>query len=115
MHEGIGKTIHSKYADGTPVYEGEQPPHLPVTDLGPGAPHTGMRWDNVHQRIYQGREYDAAGNPVRDIDFTSPTYPSGKPRPNHPAPPHEHRWEVNDPNIGPQSGFKREREGRPLK
>jgi hypothetical protein len=100
--------IHSRYADGTPVYEGEQPPRLPDhPDPAAKGPHTVLRWDNKDGRIYQGREYDAAGNKVRDVDHTNPTFPSGKPRPGHPGPPHQHRWIVNDPAVGPRSGLKR--------
>jgi len=50
-----------------------------------------------------------AGNPVRDVDFTNPTYPSGAPRPGHVGPPHQHRYIVNDPVVGPRSGFRRSR------
>jgi hypothetical protein len=40
-----------------------------------------MRWDTKNNRVYAAREFDEGGRPVRDVDFTSPTYPSGKPRP----------------------------------
>lgn len=105
-----GPPVHSRYADGTLVYEGEQPPRLPYrADPAKGA-HKAERWDSKNNRVYQVREYDAAGNPVRDIDHTNPTYSNGKPRPDHPDPPNQHVWEVNDPKIGPRSGLKR---GRP--
>lgn len=54
--------------------------------------------DLKNNRIYQGREFDAAGKPVRDIDFTAPTFPNGTPRPVHPIP-HQHNW-VENPSGG---------------
>ncbi len=100
--------IHARYADGTPVYEGEQPPRLPDhRDPAAGGPHTVSRWDGKNGRIYQGREYDAAGNKVRDLDHTNPTFPNGTFRPGHPGPPHQHRWIANDPLVGPRFGLKR--------
>jgi hypothetical protein len=102
-----GPKVHSKYADGTPVLEGQQPARLPTgPDSAAEGPHTRLRWDHVNNRVYQGREF-SNGGPVRDIDFTSPTYPSGKIRPDHIAPPHQHSWIVNDPKVGPKSGFRR--------
>lgn len=99
--------IHSKYHDGTPVYEGQQPPRVPGPDPAATGPHIVLRIDVVNGRVYQGREFDAQNHPVRDVDFTSPTFPDGTIRPGHPGPPHQHRFHVNDPRIGPRSGFKR--------
>jgi hypothetical protein len=75
------KGVHSRYKDGTPVYKGEEPPRLGEAKPDPQAQgaHTLLRWDNINQRVYQGREFDGKGQPVRDIDFTSPTYPNGAP------------------------------------
>jgi hypothetical protein len=107
-----GPALHSRYGDGTPVYKGQQPPGISGPDAEAEGPHTVLRWDTSNNRIYQGREFDAMGNPVRDIDFTNLTYPNGKSRPGadgkpHPGPPHLHQWYVNDPKLGPRSGFKR--------
>lgn len=104
---GGGPSVHSRYRDGTAVYEGQQPPRIRGPDSQAQGPHSVLRHDDVHGRVYQGREYDASGHPVRDIDFTNPTYPSGAPRPGHPGPPHQHRWHVNDPAVGPRSGHRR--------
>jgi hypothetical protein len=100
-------SVHSRYADDTLVYEGQQPPRVEGPVSGAQGPHTALRWDVLNRKIYQGREYDAFGNPVRDIDFTNPTYPGGASHPGHPGPPHQHRWEMNDPTIGHRSGFRR--------
>ncbi|MDJ1174084.1 hypothetical protein [Roseofilum capinflatum] len=107
------RTIHARYADGTPVFAGQEPKRLlggnrPLPDPRAIGPHSQLRWDTINHRIYQAREFDANGYPVRDIDFTSPTYRNGNPRPNHTSPPHQHLWQVNDPRIGPRSGFKRQ-------
>ncbi|CAG0926683.1 partial putative deoxyribonuclease RhsB, partial [Thermoflexales bacterium] len=100
--------VHSVYADGTPVFEGQQPRRLgaPVPLADATGPHAALRWDTTNNRIYQAREFDAAGHPVRDIDFTNPTYASGQVRPGHAGPPHQHRWVLNDP-TNPRSGYKR--------
>ncbi len=92
-----GRPIHSRYADGTLVYEDQQPPRFgePRPDASAQGPHTQLRWDTHNHRVYQGREFDAAGQPVRDIDFTSPTFPNGTPRPDHLPPPHQHGWGPN--------------------
>lgn len=89
--------VRSVYADGTRVYDGHQPPRLgaPVNSFDPAANgklHTVLRWDHVNGRIYQGREFGAGNIPIRDIDFTNPTYPNGRMRPGHPGPPHQHAW-----------------------
>jgi hypothetical protein len=102
-----GPKIHSRYADNTPVYEGQQPPRIKKPDPAAEGPHSVIRYDAVNNRIYQTREFDAAGRPVRDVDFTNPTYPNGTVRPGHPGPPHQHRFFVNDPNVGPRSGLRR--------
>jgi len=108
------KDIHSKYSDGTPVYEGEQPDRLvPGPDPNAKGAHTRLRWDPKNNRVYQGREFDASGNPVRDIDFTNPTYPNGSPRPEHPGPPHQHKWAPVDPN-NLKAGFTRSRTPTPF-
>ena len=52
-----------------------------------------------------------AGSRREDIDFTTPTYPSGTPRPGHTAP-EEHPWIPNDLN-NPSAGYKRG-PGQPL-
>jgi hypothetical protein len=102
-----GPRIHSRYADNRPVYEGQEPPRIKRPDPAAEGPHSVIRYDPINGRIYQTREFDAAGHPVRDVDFTNPTYPNGTVRPGHPGPPHQHRFFVNDPNVGPRSGFKR--------
>ncbi|MBD2778847.1 hypothetical protein [Iningainema tapete] len=40
--------------------------------------------------------------------------PNGTPYPGHLEPPHQHIWQVNDPNIGAKSGFRRSRLPQPL-
>ena len=103
-----GPRVRSIYSDGTRVLDGQQPPRLPRTpDPSANGPHSLIRHDAVNDRIYQLREFDANGNLVRDVDMTNPTFPNGTPRPNHPGPPHQHRFSINDPNVGPASGFKR--------
>ena len=100
--------FHCRYADGTPVFRKQQPPRISGPDPTASGPHSVLRWDIKNNRIYQRREYDAAGHPVRDIDFTIPTLPrSGELRPNHPKAPHQHRFRVNTVRIGPRSGFIR--------
>ena len=90
------------------MVNGQQPPRLPRTaDPSAVGPHSRVRLDEVNGRVYQLREFDANGNVVRDIDMTNPTFPNGTPRPNHPGPPHQHVFRVNDPNVGPRSGFRR--------
>ncbi|MTJ09439.1 MULTISPECIES: hypothetical protein [unclassified Anabaena] len=93
----MSEKIHSRYADGTPVYQSQIPPRFgePIADPLAQAAHSRLRWDQYHQRIYQAREFDTNGQPVRDIDFTSPTYPNGTPRPDHLPPPHQHLWLAN--------------------
>lgn len=101
--------IHSRYADGTIVVEGQQPPRISGPDpLLLGIPHVRRRWDVVNGRLYQEREYDEKGNPVQDIDFTNPTTPSGRVLARHPGPPHRHRWVAVDPD-NPAAGLRRER------
>ncbi len=98
---------HSVYGDGTLVPEGQQPPRM-TFDPDPNAvgPHTRLRWDPVNRRVYQGREFNQNGIPVRDIDMTNPTYPNGTPRPGHPGPPHQHTLTPNNPaNHG--AGYQR--------
>lgn len=100
--------IYAKYADETPVYKSDRPSRISSPDTNAIGPHSVLRWDIINNRIYQRREYDASGNPVRDIDFTSPTFPrSGRMRPGHPGPPHQHRFYINNPKIGIPSGFVR--------
>jgi hypothetical protein len=99
--------FHSRYADQTPVFEGQQPPRISGPDPMAKGPHTVLRNDLINKRVYKGREFDVAGNPVRDVDFTNPTYPNGAPRLGHLGPPHQHRYIVNDTAIGPRSGFRR--------
>ena len=104
--------IHSRYADGTPVYEGHVPARLGTAVPSPDAvgAHSQLRWDTHNQRVYQAREFDDAGHPVRDIDFAQPAYPNGAPRLDH-AVPEQHPWHVNDPDVGPKSGFRRGKGG----
>lgn len=101
--------IRSVYRDGTPVIDGQQPPRIAGPDPAATGPHAVLRKDVVHGRTYQAREFDADGYPVRDVDFTNPTFPDGAIRPGHPGPPHQHRFHINDPRIGPRSGFRRGR------
>ena len=97
MDGGQDTGVHSVYGDGTPVYEGQEPPRLGEAKPDPDAmgPHSRLRWDVNNQRVYQAREFDVNGNPVRDIDFTNPTFPNGRVRPGHPGPPHQHSWIQN--------------------
>src|SRR5436309_2725213 len=92
------RPIHSVYGDGTIVYEGKQPPRIAGPDpAAQGAPHTVLQWDPIHGRVYKGREFATGNRPVRDVDFTNPTYPNGVVRPGHVGPPHQHRWIPVDP------------------
>ncbi len=106
------RPIHSRYPDGTLVYEGQQPGKVKGPAVGAEGPHTVLARDPVNGRTYKAREYDGNGNPVRDIDFTIPTYPSGRERPNHSAP-EEHLYTPNDPS-NPKAGYKRG-PGQPLR
>lgn len=119
---GRGPRYHSVYDDDHLVPEGAQPDRLPTgPDPEAAGAHTRLRWDEGSPsrggegsgRVYQGREFDASGNPVRDIDFTSPTYPSGRPRADHLPPPHQHDWIPNDP-ANPRAGFRRSRQPTPF-
>jgi len=59
--------IHSRYADGTPVFENSQPRRIGGPDPQcAGRAHSVIRWDAMNGRVYQLREFDAAGYPVRD-------------------------------------------------
>ena len=99
--------IHSVYADGAVVVDGQEPPRIVGPDpLAIGCPHTVLRWDRINGRVYQAREYDAQGRPVRDVDLTNPTFPDGRMRVGHPGPPHQHRWVPVDLN-NPAAGFRR--------
>ncbi|HIC89641.1 MAG TPA: hypothetical protein EYP04_09610 [Anaerolineae bacterium] len=103
-----GPRYRSIYDDGTLVVDGQQPVRLPLTaDPAATGADSRVRYDTVNNRVYQLREFDANANLVRDIDLTNPTFPNGTPRPGHPGPPHQHRFEVNDSNVGPRSGFRR--------
>jgi hypothetical protein len=104
---GAGARVHSRYADGTVVLEGRQPTRIRGPDpFALGCPHSVIRWDGDNGRLYQLREFDAQGTPVRDVDFTNPTYPNGTQRPGHPGPPHQHRWVAVNP-ANPAHGFRR--------
>ena len=105
------RRVHARYEDGTPVYEDEQPPRLGSTkpDEDAEGAHCQLRWDDQNKRVYQGREFDDSGKPVRDIDFTSPTFPNGNPRPGHLPPPHQHRW-LDNPTGG---SYKRSKTPEP--
>ncbi|WP_437586874.1 DUF6531 domain-containing protein [Sorangium sp. So ce1000] len=102
--------VHSRYADGTLVMKGEQPPRLGEARPDPNAQgaHSQLRWDGINNRVYQAREFNDAGQPVRDIDFTSPTFPNGTPRPDHLPPPHQHRWIPNPTGGTPSRSNKPE-------
>ena len=102
-----GPAVRSVYSDDTRVLQGQQPPRIRGPEPSAQGPHSVLRRDSVNNRTYQAREFDAAGNPVRDVDFTNPTFPSGALRPGHPGPPHQHRFEINDPQVGPRSGYRR--------
>lgn len=120
--ETASPKYHSIYEDGNRVPANGEPARLPEgPDPRAEGPHTRLRWDEQSParsgqgagRVYQGREFDSHGNPMRDIDFTSPTYPSGRPRPDHLPPPHEHRWFLNDPK-NPKSNYKRSKNPTPF-
>ncbi len=89
--------ISSRYEDGTPVYKHQKPPRFgePKPDPDARGSHSRLRWDEYNSRVYQAREFNAVGQPIRDIDFTSPTYQNGTLRPDHILPPHQHRWIPN--------------------
>jgi hypothetical protein len=67
--------------------------------------------DTINNRVYKAREYGEGGLPVRDIDFTHPTFPNGGLRPNHTTP-EQHLFIPNDPD-NPRAGYKRG-PGQPL-
>ena len=99
--------IRSRYADGTEVLDGQEPPRIAgPSPMAIGCSHSVVRWDTINARMYQAREYDAHGHPVLDIDFTNPTYPNGLMRAGHPGPPHQHPWVPMDPTR-PAAGFRR--------
>lgn len=99
--------VHSVYADGTIVYDKQEPPKIAGPDPATlGTAHTVLRWDFVNGRVYQGREYGAGNVPVLDIDFTNPTHPDGRVLPGHPGPPRQHCWVAMIPG-NPKAGFKR--------
>ncbi len=101
--------MHSRYPDGTPVLKGQQPGKVtgPLSD----EPHSVVQWDKTNERVYKAREYGENGVPIRDIDFTHPTFPNGTPRPDHTTP-EQHIYIPNDPN-NPKAGYKRGK-GQPL-
>ncbi|MFC5472433.1 hypothetical protein [Paraherbaspirillum soli] len=105
-----GSKIHSKYPDGTLVMEGQQPGKITGPLKGSGGntisePHTVLQYDTSNRRIYKGREYGNDGIPIRDLDFTHPTFPNGTLRPNHTVP-EQHLYIPNDP-LNPKAGYKR--------
>ncbi len=99
--------IHSQYADGTLVAKGQQPRRISSPDSSALGAHSVLRWDTINQRVYQAREFSAAGLPIRDVDMTSPTNANGQLRRDHLPPPHQHRFMINDRAVGVRSGFKR--------
>ncbi|MCL1792134.1 MAG: hypothetical protein FWG40_12490 [Peptococcaceae bacterium] len=107
---GQTNKVHSKYPDGTVVLEGQQPQKI----TGPAknadgsmvsGPHTVLQYDNYNGRVYKAREYGNNGIPIKDIDFTHPTFPNGTLRPNHTVP-EQHLYRPNDP-LNPKAGYKR--------
>jgi hypothetical protein len=105
---GERRVLHSRYADGRVVFKEQRPPHIVGLVSYASGPHSVLRIDRVNHRIYQAPEYDANGLPVRDIDFTVPLRPDGVRRRGHPGPPHQHRWLLNNPLIGPRAGYERD-------
>lgn len=88
------------------MYEGQQPGKVTGPDpLADGSAHTRIQWDTENGRVYKAREFAENGVPVRDIDFTNPTFPSGNLRPDH-CVPEQHPWIPNDP-LNPKAGYKR--------
>lgn len=76
--------FHSMYGDGTLVLEGQQPARLSINALDEAAgAYSELRLDAVNGRIYQARTFNSNGQRVLDIDFTVPTFPNGRIRPNH--------------------------------
>lgn len=104
-HGGERRPIHSRYGDGTLVYDGESPPRI-RGPVAAGAPQTVLRWDELRRRLYQAREYTEDGSPVRDIDWTVPTTPAGRLYTGHPTGVHQHRWIQVDPD-NPAAGLRR--------
>jgi hypothetical protein len=108
---GPQQAVHSRYADGTPVYAGQQPArNLPVQiepNPNPGGNlRTRDRYDAYNERVYQTREYNDEGMRTRDIDYTNPTYPNGTLRPGHPGPPHQHVYDPPGPGRrGPATPY----------
>lgn len=107
----IGRHYHSVYSDGLLVFEGQQPARIgTMTGFGhiqeAQGPYTVLRWDAVNNRVYQGRTFNSLHQPILDIDFTVPTFPNGRPRPNH-AFGEIHPFTINNPSVGPSSGFRR--------
>ncbi len=113
-----GAVVHAVYADGRRVYDGQQPRRLgpPATSFDPaagGSPNSVLRWDRVNKRVYQVREFSQGNLPVRDIDFTNPTFPNGTMRPGHPGPPHQYAWHPVAAN-NPAAGYWRDRSAKPF-
>jgi RHS repeat-associated protein len=94
-----------RYGDGTLVTKGDRPPHVAGPDpKAGGSPHTVLRRD-ASGRLYGAKEYGNGGNhPTRDMSFTQPTYPNGKPRPDHLPPPTTHSYEPNPSGGTPRRG-----------
>jgi len=105
--------VHSVYGDGTKVFEGQSPGKIRGIDPeARGFAHTVLKWDGLaplRSRIYKARTFGADGIPIKDIDFTAPTFPNGTIRPNHFLP-EQHLWLPN-----PSGGTPIRGKGEPLK
>ena len=84
------KSVPGSYAPEQPLSRTKH--GLPKVDQESiGKPHTQLGTKSGRRGSYtQAREFDAAGNPVRDIDFTDHGRPS-----NHPNP-HQHFYKMSE-------------------
>jgi|GEM_PF-2030650 len=115
--EGLGSKGgpkgHSVYPDGVKVFEGNIPKRLGEALPDPKAvssAHFRLRWDNVNGRVYQAREFNSSGKPVRDIDFTTPTKPNGQIRAGHTIAPEQHLWQESKTG----GSMQRQKQGTPF-
>jgi hypothetical protein len=86
-----------RYADGQKAYRTNVPrdpkTNVPTPVEEAAGPHTRLQYDaRDPNRIYSGTEFDAAGNPVKRIDFAG----RGE------AVPHQHPYDPGNKGFGPK-------------
>jgi hypothetical protein len=103
-------TYESIFADGTLVRNDEHPQRLPQPTWEYVKLHMGPRIEKrimQNGRVFQERYYNEKGYPVKDVDYTSPTFPDGRPFADHAEPDHEHLWIMKN-SEKPQDGWMRQ-------